>query len=371
MFQLFRRIKNRFAKIVFHWADGARLQWKLRHRRTHGIFLFGHPIHPNVGDQAQAVCIRRWLSRHYPNHELIALNWKTSTDRTFAMVGDSLGSGDLIFCHSGYLLTDHHRELPVFRRVAREFRNHRVVIFPQTIHFRDENCLRATAADFNGHPDLVLMCRDHVSFTTAKKWFPRCCLLLFPDFVTTLIGTRNYPVSHHGIFLCARTGREALYKPSELGGLADRLEHLDKVVWGDTDCTASHIYVNLRREKVLDQILQAFASYRLIITDRYHGTIFALIAGTPVVVLSSADHKLESGVAWFPESFRDHVRHARDLDEALELAEKLFSTTHREPLSRYFNEQYYDRLHEILANTHDSCQRDLSDLHHETDPNRP
>ncbi|WP_082026255.1 polysaccharide pyruvyl transferase family protein [Prevotella pectinovora] len=43
-------------------------------------------------------------------------------------------------------------------------------------------------------------------------------------------------------------------------------------------------------------ILQQFAKYQVVITDRYHGTIFSQIVNTPVIVISSTDHKLRSGV---------------------------------------------------------------------------
>lgn len=61
--------------------------------------------------------------------------------------------------------------------------------------------------------------------------------------------------------------------------------------------------------------------YRLVITDRYHGAIFSQIVSTPTIVLSSADHKLSSGVKWFPkEQFTNYIAYANDLDEAYQLA---------------------------------------------------
>ena len=68
-------------------------------------------------------------------------------------------------------------------------------------------------------------------------------------------------------------------------------------------------------------ILQQFAKYQVVITDRYHGTIFSQIVNTPVIVISSTDHKLSSGVKWFPqEKFSDNISVAKDLNEAYEKA---------------------------------------------------
>ena len=90
---------------------------------------------------------------------------------------------------------------------------------------------------------------------------------------------------------------------------------------------------------------EKYSKYKLVITDRYHGTIFSLIAGTPVIVLSSADHKLSSGVKWFPiEIFGDYVSYASSLDDAFEKANKMLATPHTHQLPPYFQENYYSKL---------------------------
>ena len=73
------------------------------------------------------------------------------------------------------------------------------------------------------------------------------------------------------------------------------------------------------REGLIRKMLEYFAKFQCIITDRYHGTIFSQIVNTPVVVISSADHKLVSGVKWFPlEKFGQNITFAKDLDEVYE-----------------------------------------------------
>ena len=85
------------------------------------------------------------------------------------------------------------------------------------------------------------------------------------------------------------------------------------------DCLKTHSSQN--REQLIRQILQQFAKYQVVITDRYHGTIFSQIVNTPVIVISSTDHKLSSGVKWFPhEKFSDNISFAKDLNEAYEKA---------------------------------------------------
>src|SRR5690606_39434039 len=54
-------------------------------------------------------------------------------------------------------------------------------------------------------------------------------------------------------------------------------------------------YLAKRRRGVIEEFLQNIKRHKLVITDRYHGTIFAIAANTPVIVLGSTDHKLSSG----------------------------------------------------------------------------
>ena len=76
--------------------------------------------------------------------------------------------------------------------------------------------------------------------------------------------------------------------------------------------------------------------------------LLALTIG--LIVLSSTDHKLSSGVKWFPkEIFGDYVFYASSLDEAYEVAKKkLIDNSLTYKLPKYFEENYYCKLKEKL-----------------------
>ena len=99
---------------------------------------------------------------------------------------------------------------------------------------------------------------------------------------------------------------------------------------------------------MLKEQFDYYSRFKLIITDRYHGTIFSLIAGTPVIVLKTSDHKLSSGVKWFPEEFKDYVTFAENLDEAYEKAAMMMNKQLTHQLPPYFKENYYDKLKSLL-----------------------
>lgn len=94
----------------------------------------------------------------------------------------------------------------------------------------------------------------------------------------------------------------------------------------------------------LEKTWDMFSRYKMVITDRYHGTIFSMIAATPVIVISSSDHKLSSGVKWFPDSFSDYIYYEQNIDNVINIADKIYNTKYDYKLPQYFNTEYYDKL---------------------------
>ena len=74
---------------------------------------------------------------------------------------------------------------------------------------------------------------------------------------------------------------------------------------------------------MLGEVIHYYSQFRAIVTDRYHGTIFALVAGTPVIVLRTTDHKVTSGATWLNRYYPEYVYPAQSLDEAVSIAGRL------------------------------------------------
>lgn len=315
--------------------------------------LFGVPLHANVGDLAQFSCIREWISTNYPSYSLVCFSWRSSHGFALNLLRRTLRDNDLIFFHSGYLLTGHHREFPVFCRVTEMFQSAAIVVFPQTILLEHEHERQRLIRSFGDHRSMTLLCRDEVSFASARKLLGETRLLLYPDVVTSLIGTREYSSERSGVILCVRNDKEKHYTDEEIQLLASRFE--DSVVEiMDTSIRVRSYKLQSQFDEIFASMLSRFSRAKVVITDRYHGTIFSLIASTPVVVLASADHKLESGVKWFPDAFSDYVHYAHDLEEAYRVANAKINAPHPGVLKdTYFNREYYSKLKGVLNSEED------------------
>ena len=291
------------------------------------IYYFCVPTHSNLGDQAQLFCWLRLFKEWYPEYNVIQIPSRMMTDEIFMEVRNRIKPEDKIFIHSGYLIFDPHSELPIIRKVVDSFHDYQITILPQTININDKEVVDKTSTSFNAHPNLIIIARDNVSKRNADRLFPKCNRLLMPDVVTTLIGDKSfsYPNSkRNGIMFCVRNDGEKFYSEKEIQDFRKRFDVTTDI--SDTTIDAKMWEWSEKREQLVRIMLSRLSRYLLIITDRYHGTIFSQIVNTPVIVINSTDHKLSSGVNWFPvDKFGENVCFANTLEDAYEKAIKILS----------------------------------------------
>ena len=325
--------------LLWYWC-------RLKSRKN--IFVFGAPFHTNMGDNAQSYCIEKVLMASYPGYKIRIYETTDLISGDFMLLREIrkfCNPKDKIFLHSGYHTTDLYMwEESMQRMVISLFVDRQIVVLPQTIFYQKEEEKETARKIYNSHPNLLLMCRDEISYKLAEDIFPNCKKMLMPDIVTTMIGTQHYQDERKGILLCLRNDKEALYSEEQICALKQELEMIDEVSISDTTISMDMEQVRKHRENILFEIWKEYAGYRAIVTDRYHGTIFSLIAGTPVVVISSIDHKLSSGVKWFPDSFKEYVCYEPELDNVGKRIEHIYKTTYNYSLPPYFLDNYYADL---------------------------
>lgn len=330
------------------------------------VYVVCQPVHANLGDQAQLMCTLDWLKKNYPDYSVILLGTLVPTLHfgrltllflnsisalfTLAVMKLKQGKDDVFIGHSGYFFVDHHPGYKAFMDMMRHFPNNKMIILPQTVNFYTPFIKQYVSQAFAKSKNVTLLCRDEVSYSNAQKMFPHTRLLLYPDIVTSLICTRKYENRREGVLFCMRDDIEAFYKPEQIKELMNRFGNIRKEMIDTTLHGISNKEMADHRETLINKTIEKMATYRVVITDRYHGTIFSAIASTPVIVISSADHKLSSGVNWFPKDlYKGYIYYAKDLEEAYTFAQEVL---HREGdvynNPAYFKENYWDKLAEKI-----------------------
>lgn len=316
------------------------------------IWYFCVPTHSNLGDQAQACCIEKYFRKFFSDHIVFKLSnnaFDFYEEKILMILKEKIKETDLIFFQSGYTFTGIHPYENMHRKIVENFPYNKIVFLPQTVKFKNQKILENVQNFYGKYDNIYFFARDKISYDIYKSIFPEHRNVhCFPDIVTTEIG--NYDFNNNernGILLCVRNDVEKLYSFQEISLFKEKLQKIAKVSLSDTD---SETKENSLKEywKKIEETIDDYAQYQVIITDRYHGTIFALIANTPVIILKTTDHKVVTGADWFEGVYEDYVYVVNDLEEASQVAQQIVTGFEYRKLPSYFKEKYYDRLKDII-----------------------
>ena len=263
----------------------------------------------------------------------------------------NLNDNDIFVFQSGYRTTDVSNFGGEYAHqiILKNFKN-KVIVFPQTVNFQNKNEMKKSMLAYHTNNNYLFMARDKVSYDMATKMYDKNRVILYPDIVATLIGNFiKYNEKKEGILLCLRNDSEKLYSKEMYDKLISKLRNISQEISvTDTNSSCDFEFDKNKIESELEAKIHQFAKHKLIITDRYHGTIFSLIANTKVIVLNSTDHKVVTGVDWFKGIYDGNYYLAKDLDDAFDKAKELYHRDDVEINKSYFEEHYYSKLRQRI-----------------------
>lgn len=318
------------------------------------IYYFGVPEHSNLGDLAQCFCIRKYLKEQYPEYRIIEVPSRIYLDNIMGVrnyIINIMHKKDLVFFQSGYCTQDiGGREDLMHQMVISDFPDNQMVMMPQTIYFKSSDREKQTSLIYNNHKHLLFLARDTVSYEKAKLMFPDVEVHKFPDIVTTLIGKYNFQNDRKGILFCIRNDSEKLYSDADIAKLKrNLLRFCEPQEQLDTTIREEYYVILEDLQKYIESFIEKFSHFKVIVTDRYHGTIFSLIANTPVVVIKTIDHKVKTGVDWFKGIYDSQVYYADSLEEAEQVVARILMDYVTERNKSYFMEKYYLKLRPMIG----------------------
>lgn len=342
--ELHRRIKEckRFERELIHTQDTPR------------IIYMGVTRQRNLGDLAQHYCISQWIKNYCSDYALLTIDSPVVVNKPQFLItlARYITSKDVIVFQSGYTTQDLGGDHDLMHRmVAKSIPQANILMMPQTIFFQKEINKQKTAVALNNCSNMLFLARDFTSFEIAKEMFPNIKVIAYPDIVTSLIGKYSFNNLRDKIYLCRRTDREKFYSEENLLALKDKLSLLAPVEMGDTKSHATLPQILRDLKGHIEEEIEKYSHYKVTITDRYHGTIFSLCAGTPVVIIKTTDHKVTTGADWFIDIYDKYVTVAESLDEAYCLAENIIKNKKEYPtLQPYYAKKYYEKALRKLFN---------------------
>lgn len=317
------------------------------------VFYLGITEQPNLGDMAQHFCISKWLDENFPDRAILKYESSVITfekSNFISVMKQYFKEDDYIVFQSGYCTQDLGGDHPLLHQLTIEaFPNAKILMMPQTIFFKEEKNRKKCADNHNKAANMLFLARDKDSYEMAKEMFQTPRVALFPDIVTTLIGEKQFTNDRSGVCVCTRNDGEKFYTDAEIAQLVNKLSADTRVVEKDTQGLVHYEQIRSNLSYYIWNEIESYSHFKVTITDRYHGTIFSLCAGTPVIIIKTTDHKVTTGADWFKGVYDDYVYVAKDLNDAYQQAKKIMnSSKYDNHLSPYFRSHYYDKLKDLF-----------------------
>lgn len=292
------------------------------------LFLIGTPWHGNIGDQALVLAEKYILKKFFSNFKIIEIPSEVYNSKWPKFLGLGINKTDMIFLQGGGNLGTLYINEEIFHRnIVKKYPDNKIIIMPMSIFFHDnefgKNELKKSSMIYNKHKNLTIISRDEISYNFSKKYFNKVNNILAPDSVTSLEDVVTfYNVKRKGICFFLRTDIEKVVKDDSINKIKDFLDK-NKIKYILSDTADNNSYrTDKTRKKVVFSRWKYAQSSRLVITDRYHGVIFAVITHTPVIVFKSFDTKISSGVKWFKDLEWVHYMDSNDLNNIFKIIDK-------------------------------------------------
>ncbi len=288
------------------------------------VILFCTPLHGNVGDQA----ITYAEEKLFQDNKILFFEVSTyEADLNFDYIHENIANDAVILIHGGgFLGSQWFEEEKMARKVIQNFKNHRVIILPQTIYYKNDSFgqeqFEKSKIIYNAHNDLHICARENISYEIMKIAYPHAEILLVPDTVLYLEAIQGR-IEKNGILLCLREDAEAKLSKEEKQKI-DKLASKFSNSILKTDMMVSHLVRKRNRGKEIKKKLKEFESAKLVVTDRLHGMIFACITNTPCITLNNYNHKVKGVYEWIKNlNYVKYIENVNDLEENMQTLLKL------------------------------------------------
>lgn len=288
------------------------------------IILMGAPEYNNLGDLAIAYATKKYVENNFdiPFIEVT----EREIDYKLDEVKKYIRNDDVLLLQGGGNLGDvYFDQQRIRKKIISTFLHNKLILMPQTMYFSENaegrKALTETAELFKKSPNLIMFAREQFSYEKMKNAFQNKVYMV-PDIVLSL-PSKRYKEKRNGVGLCIRNDKEGALNSSEFEYIISKVEKIFKEVCTIDTIAKENIHIE-NRESQLENVWREFSQKKLIITDRLHGVIFAVITNTPCIALANNNKKVQGICKWL-ESYPG-VRYCDDPYEIEKYVQELMTT---------------------------------------------
>lgn len=294
----------------------------LKHSNKKRIYFLDAPDYGNIGDQAIAWAIRKFAMKYFSDYEFVEilqrdvasyLNW----------LKKNISKNDIIFLTGGGNMGNYYRIYEATRRIViSTFKNNRVVVFPQSIMYSEDFWGRISMAKarkvYNGNPNLLVLAREESSYSKMKNLYNS--VMLCPDIVLYTIGMPAFESVKHGEYVgvCLRNDIEqklSIRDHANIKNICKQFASQQKII---TTASDHADITEVNRERIVVNKIKEIAGCKVLVTDRLHAMIFAMLTSTPCVIFQNNNDKIRGTFSWLKRAEQMQlIENVDELDTAL------------------------------------------------------
>ena len=274
--------------------------------RKKKIILLGTPHHGNVGDHLIAEAEKEFVKHCLSDKKLIDCSMMFSKEK-LGWIKKVISKDDIIaISGGGWLGTEWRHNEEFVRNVIYQFPNNKIVIFPQTAYYKDDEGYILTGATiYSNHCNLYFACRDQSTYDFIKeKGFvtEKSRIMLMPDMaLLSSMWRKAFPKKHRKhLGLCLRDDCEACLSAEVRKRIVDIIFAHDKE-YVNYNTNENKSISSFSREKYILRKMNELTDISLLVTDRLHAMVLAALTGTPCIALDNSTHKVTGVYKWISD----------------------------------------------------------------------
>lgn len=313
-----RIIPIRFYRVLRDWkALFQQNRLSINRNEKPIIWYLDSPEYGNIGDQAIAYAIRKFLSDNVPGFDVVEI-LESEVSYYLRWLKKNIAKNDIIVLQGGGNFGNIYKSYESIRQViVKTFSSNKIIIFPQSCYYSNDYLgeyeKKHAIRVYSSNSNVTIFAREQKSYEKFLKMFPKTSIKLCPDIVLYLDGLINEN-NKRGLGECFRSDEESLICSTEQKHFIELMEKTYSTINHiDTIANEESFIVSNRETAVLDKIRE-FSRNELVLTDRLHGMIFCYITNTSCVFFDSVTGKTKSMYeTWFNQngpvlSFQDRMK---------------------------------------------------------------
>ena len=305
------------------------------------------PEYGNLGDHLIAVAATNFFRKKLPEYKICEIPLDNITYSSEKILKNFASAFDFVVITGGGFLGNLYLRVEVFfRMILQAFSSNKVIVLPQTIFFENnadgKREQKISAEEYKKHKNLSVFIRDSsFEFVKNQMLLPFQKVINVPD-IALFANYSSLNENREGVLFCLRNDKEKNLDEKKTQFLLEILNKENFPI-SYTDTVVNHMILKEKREHAVFEKAKEFASAKLVITDRLHGMIFAVVTGTPCIALDNTTGKIKGVYNLWLKSV-PYITFVENIETITpELIKKLYEL----PKQIYSPEQFMDYWNEI------------------------